>query len=59
MLLSGVGGGEGYIGKIAFGEGWEVTVYMPSYVTYVTKEHFIFIKRTLTYLALSIIQGRK
>jgi len=28
---------------------------MPSCVTYVTKEHFMFVKWTLTYLAVSII----
>jgi len=31
---------------------------MPSYVTYVAKEHFMFVKRTLVYLAVSIIRGR-
>jgi len=28
---------------------------MPSCVTYVTKKHFMFVKRTLTYLAVNII----
>jgi len=31
---------------------------MPSCVASVTKEHFMFVKRTLTYSAVSIIQGR-
>jgi len=34
---------------------------MPSCVTYVTMKHFMFVKRTLTYLAvnLNIIQWRR
>jgi len=32
---------------------------MPSCVTSVTKEHFMFVKRTLTYLAVSIIRWRR
>jgi len=39
-------------------EGWEEAVHMPSCVTYVTKEHFMFVKRTLTYMAVSINRGR-
>ena len=37
------------------GKGWEKAVHMPSCVTYVTKKHFMFVKRTLTYLAVNII----
>jgi len=32
---------------------------MPSCVTYVTKEQFMFVKRTLTYLAMNVIQWRR
>jgi len=28
---------------------------MPSYITYVTKKHFMFVRRTLMYLAVYII----
>jgi len=31
---------------------------MPSCIPYITKEHFVFLKQTLTYLAVSIIWGR-
>jgi len=37
------------------GEGWEEAVPMPSCVT---QEHLMFVKWTLTYLAVSIIRGR-
>jgi len=41
------------------GKGWEKAVYMPSWVTYVTKKNFMFVKRTLTYLAVNISQWRR
>ena len=41
------------------GKGWKKAVHMSSCVTYVTKKHFVFVKRTLTYLAVNIIQWRR
>ena len=38
------------------GEGWEKAVHMPSGVAYVTQEHLVFVKRTLTYLALGVVR---
>jgi len=38
-------------------EGGEEAVHMPTGVTYFTKEHFFFVKWTLTYLALGILGG--
>jgi len=32
---------------------------MPFCITYVTKKHFMFVKRTLTYLAVNIIRWRR
>jgi len=40
------------------GEGWEEAVHMPSCVAYVTKEHLIFFKQALAYLAVGIVRGR-
>jgi len=40
----------------ASGKGWEKAVHMPSCVTYVTKEHLMFVKWTLIYLTMDIIQ---
>ena len=64
MLLLGVGVEEGYIGTFPSpnwdgGEGWEEAVHMPTSVTYVREERFIFVKRTLAYLVVSIIWGRR
>jgi len=39
------------------GEGWEEAVHMPSCVTYVAEEYFMFVKWTLPYLAVSIIRA--
>jgi len=57
--------GRGDMGPRAFpnpswdgGEGWDEADHMPSCVTYVTKEHFMFVKRALQYLAVSIVRGR-
>ena len=41
------------------GKGCEEAVHMPSCVTYVTKKHRMFVKQTLTYLAVIIIQWRR
>jgi len=41
------------------GKGWEKAVYKPSCVTNVKKKHFMFVKRTLTYLAVNIIWWRR
>jgi len=43
------------------GKGWEKAVHMPSCVTCVTKKHFMFVKQTLTYLAVTrnVIQWRR
>jgi len=41
------------------GEGWEETVHMPSCFTHITEEPFKFVKRTLIYLAVSMIRGRR
>ena len=41
------------------GKGWEKAVHMLSYDTYVTKKHFMFVKWTLTYLAVNIIWWRR
>jgi len=38
------------------GKGWEKAVHMPSCVTYVTEEHLMFVKWTLTYLTLDIVR---
>jgi len=38
------------------GEGWEKAVHMPSGVAYVTQEHLVFVKGTLTYLALGVVR---
>jgi len=59
-----VGGGAGFIGGISRsqlggGEGWEKAVHMQSCVTYVRNEHFMFVKRTLTYLTVNIIWWRR
>jgi len=40
------------------GKVWEEAVHMPSCVTYLTKQHFMFLKRTLPHLAVSTIWGR-
>jgi len=37
-------------------KGWEKAVDMPCCVTYVTEEHLIFVKWTLTYLTVDIIR---
>jgi len=41
------------------GKGWEKVDHMISCVTYVTKKHFMFVKRTLTYLVVNIIWWRR
>jgi len=38
------------------GKGWEKAVHMPSCVTYVTEEHLMFVRWTLTYLTMDIFQ---
>jgi len=40
------------------GKGWEKAVQMPSCVTYVTEEHLMFVKWTLTYLTMDIVRWR-
>jgi len=62
-MLSGAGGGEGYIGDICRCqlEWWQGVGGGSPYaipVTYVTEEHLMFVKWTLTYLTASIIRGR-
>jgi len=37
-------------------EGWEKAVHMPSCVTYVTEQHLMFVKWTLTYLIMDIVR---
>jgi len=65
VWLPGIEGGGGYIRGISISQlgwwrdpGWEEAVHMPSCVTYVTQEHFVFVKRALAYLAASIVRGR-
>jgi len=41
------------------GKGWEEAVHIPSCVTYVTKKHLMFVKRTLTYLVVNIVRWRR
>jgi len=38
------------------GKGWERTVHMSSCVTYVTEEHLMFVKWTVTYLTKDIVR---
>jgi len=38
------------------GEGWEKADNKPSCVTYVTMEHLIIVKWTLTYLTMDIVR---
>jgi len=45
-------------GMVVRGGKRQSTDDMPSSVIYVTKEHLMFLKQTLTYLAVSIILGR-
>ena len=70
VFLLGVGVEEGYIGTFPSpnwdgGEGWEEAVDMASSVTYVCsvtymrEQRIVFVKRTLAYLALRIIWGRR
>jgi len=39
------------------GKRWEKAVHKPSCVTYVTEEHLMFVKWTLTYLTMDIVRG--
>ena len=41
------------------GKGWAEVVHMPFCVTYVTKKHLMFVKPTLTYLAVNIVWWRR
>ena len=38
------------------GKGWEKAVHMPSYVTYVTEEHLVFVKWALTHLTVDVVK---
>jgi len=40
------------------GKGWEKAVHMPSCVTHVTEEYPMFVKWTLTNLAMDIVRWR-
>ena len=37
-------------------KGWEKAYHILSCVTFVTEEHLMFVKRTLTYLAMDIVR---
>jgi len=38
-------------------EGWEESVHMPTSVTYITEEHFLFVEGAMAHLTLGVLGG--